>query len=213
MRLYDIIPNDPLLEDLSRRGFLKGIGAAALAGTAGSSKAGIFSSPALFDPGIYKGEAIQLLGSYSDDSSGKAHGGSGGAARPCTIVIEKNKITLTTTTEGINLGTKYKGVDTSSKIVRTWNDYKVTSNSLVATNVKNREDQKHSGYAPDPNTGKLVPQNLRMVKSKETETLTISKDGKFNFTRLDHTPSAEKNYSVHTSGITGVIKTKGDDLK
>lgn len=29
MNLYDIIPNDPLLEDLSRRGFLKGAGSAA----------------------------------------------------------------------------------------------------------------------------------------------------------------------------------------
>ena len=29
MKLFDIIPNDPLLEDLSRRGFLKGAGAAA----------------------------------------------------------------------------------------------------------------------------------------------------------------------------------------
>ena len=39
MKLHDIIPNDPLLEDLSRRGFLKGVGAAAAAGATGGAMA------------------------------------------------------------------------------------------------------------------------------------------------------------------------------
>jgi TonB family protein len=39
MNLRDIIPNDPLLEDMSRRGFLKGLGAAAGMAATGASAA------------------------------------------------------------------------------------------------------------------------------------------------------------------------------
>ena len=56
MRLHEIIPNDPLLEDLSRRGFLKGVGA-----VAGSAATGAMAAP--FRHGEYK-----------DQMSGKSQG-------------------------------------------------------------------------------------------------------------------------------------------
>jgi TonB family protein len=56
MRLHDIIPNDPLLEDLSRRGFLKGI-----AGAAASSATGAMAAPFRH-------------GSHTDQMTGKEEG-------------------------------------------------------------------------------------------------------------------------------------------
>ena len=56
MRLHEIIPNDPLLEDLSRRGFLKGI-----AGAAASSATGAMAAPFRH-------------GSHTDQMTGKEEG-------------------------------------------------------------------------------------------------------------------------------------------
>lgn len=59
MKLIDIIPNDPLLEDLTRRGFLKGIGAAA-----GMAATGATASP--FKHGEYKDQMTgERQGRYS----------------------------------------------------------------------------------------------------------------------------------------------------
>lgn len=59
MKLHDIIPNDPLLEDLSRRGFLKGVGAAA-----GSAATGAMAAP--FRHGEYKDQMTgKSQGRYS----------------------------------------------------------------------------------------------------------------------------------------------------
>lgn len=71
MRLHEIIPNDPLLEDLSRRGFLKGVGAAA-----GMAATGAQAAP--FSHGEYK-----------DQMTGKSKG------RYSTVKADNGNATLT----------------------------------------------------------------------------------------------------------------------
>jgi len=71
MRLHEIIPNDPLLEDLSRRGFLKGLGAAA-----GMAATGAQAAP--FSHGEYK-----------DQMTGKSKG------RYSTVKADNGNATLT----------------------------------------------------------------------------------------------------------------------
>jgi hypothetical protein len=199
-----------LLDELTRRGFLKGLGAATALGAAGQANAGFFNSPKLFEPGIYEGKARHLLGGHSDDESGEGWGDLGKTV-DLEIMITKEKISLAyhgtmKTTAKLSLPTK----DTTME----FENIKSVGDKLTATSIKHSVGQGHSGYELNSETGKLEPKNLRQVKSTVKYVLIVNKDGKFTARRISTNDyPQEKGYKYHTWGYNGKLNPKGKDLK
>lgn len=211
MKLNDI---DPLIEnfidEISRRDFLKGLGATAGLAATGQAKAGFFSSPKLFEPGLYEGTARHLLGGYSDDDSGEGWGEQGKNV-DIEIMITKEKIYLAQ--HGTIKATKKLFLPRKDTTME-FENIKITDTQLTATSTKQSVGQGHSGYEPNPKTGELEPKNLRQVKTTVKYVLIINKDGKFTARRISTNDyPQEKGYKYHTWGYNGRVEVKGKDLK
>jgi hypothetical protein len=135
MRIKDLDPLiESLLDEISRRDFLKGLGASAALAASGQAKAGFFSSPKLFEPGIYEGRARHLLGGYSDDDSGEGWGENGKSV-DIDIIITKDKIAISH--HGTIKATQKLFIPTKSSTME-FDQIKISNDTLTAIKIDGR---------------------------------------------------------------------------
>ena len=210
MKLIDIDPLiESIIDEISRRDFLKGAGVAAGLAATGQAKAGFFSSPKLFEPGIYTGSARHLLGGYSDDGSGEGWGRDGKTVK-IDLTIHKDKIELTHTE---NIRDKKAIFDLKSKAM-VFDKIEIVGDTLKATGISTSVDNANDGYEMNPKTNKLEPKNVRKRTTTVKHVLILNKSGDFKARRISTDDIVQdKGYKYHTWGYNGSVKPKGDDLK
>jgi hypothetical protein len=202
MKISEFISKNELeiLDELTRRGFLKGIGAASALSATGQANAGFFNSPKLFEDGVYSGTARHILGSYTKDKNGE-----NGRMKGITITIDKNKVILEDSGEGWRNTIKNKMI---------FEDITKDNNQLKASTVKVKVDDVHSGYErKNVDSDELVTKNLRKQKTTTTYNLILYKDGSFRARKLTHYDQAQKGHEYHNWGYDGKVDVKGEKIK
>ena len=212
--LLDAAIGSEVDEDISRRGFLQGLGAAAVAGASNDSKAGIFRT-SLFDSGTYSGRAVRLAPAYSDSIDGHA----GPRERTdIKIKIDGTRISLfldgTTTATYTSKGKPLK-VPTSTALA-SFDHFIKTKDGIKAVNKKSEKQILHKGYKlpagktygdPDAKSEPVDPKEYTITK---IDILEIQENGSLIFRRITEQQPAEKGYRFNTWGLNGIINTKTD---
>ena len=131
MKLHEVTGNtlEEILNEVDRRDFLKGLGAAA--GLSAVGKSFLDNDPQLFEPGIYKGKARHLLGGWSSDNSGDGWGENGKVVN-LNIIITKDKILIdhldwVKPTQNTALQTRNTTME--------FNQIKISGNTLTASKI------------------------------------------------------------------------------
>ena len=129
MKLHEVTGNtlEEILNEVDRRDFLKGLGAAA--GLSAVGKSFLDNDPQLFEPGIYKGKAQLLRGGWSSDNSGDGWGENGGVVN-LNIIITKDKI-LIDLLDWVK-PTKNTALQTRNTTME-FNQIKISGNTLTAS--------------------------------------------------------------------------------
>jgi hypothetical protein len=211
VKLIDIDPLiESIIDEISRRDFLKGAGVAAGLAATGQAKAGFFSSPKLFEPGTYTGSARHLLGGYSDNGSGEGWGKEGKVV-DIVLKITKDKIEIIHS-ESIKASKKMY-IDSKSQAM-IFDNIVISGETLKATATFNTVDNANDGYEMNPKTNKLEPKTVRKRTTTVKHVLILNKSGDFKARRISTDDIVQdKGYKYHTWGYNGSVKPKGDDLK
>ena len=193
------------LDEISRRDFLKGVGAAAVAGAAGDTKAGWFSSPKLFANGAYSGSVRHYLGNYSDS------GAVGDAGKDYDITVKINSNNIVMHVHGRGPITKSSS---SSPMDFEFSNFTKTPDGILAKKTKSNKSVKGDGYEPkDGDRNNLVMKNPREVIDTTVETLEIKNDGALKYRKITSSDSPQKpGWKYHAWGYNGYIKSTGKKL-
>jgi hypothetical protein len=193
------------LEEVDRRGFLKGMGAAAIAGAAGDTKAGWFSSPKLFANGAYSGSVRHYLGAYSDS------GAVGDADKDYDITVKINGNNIVMHVHGQGPITKSSS---SRPLDFKFSNFTKTSDGVMAKKTESNKSVEGDGYEPkDGDRNNLVMKNPREVIRTKVETLLITNDGALKYRKLSYSDSPqEPGWKYHAWGYKGYIKSTGKEL-